>query len=101
MNKNYDGLKKVYLIKSADYQFAEIDLTQNTLLLGDSGVGKTTLMRAVLFFYTMDYSNTMLNINSETKKPFIEWYFKFNNRCFIVFPHFYISLIEIIYHIHW
>jgi hypothetical protein len=79
MNKNYDGLKKVYLIKSADYQFAEIDLTQNTLLLGDSGVGKTTLMRAVLFFYTMDYSNTMLNINSETKKPFIEWYFKYSN----------------------
>ncbi len=47
---NSDGLKKIYLIKSAGYEFAEIDIADNTLLLGESGVGKTTLMRAVLFF---------------------------------------------------
>ena len=46
-----DGLKKIYLIKSAGYEFNEIDLRDNTLLLGESGVGKTTIMRAVLFFY--------------------------------------------------
>ena len=74
-----DGLKKIYLIKSADYQYAEIDVAQNTLLLGDSGVGKTTLMRAVLFFYTMDSSDSILNINRETKKSFTEWYFKYAN----------------------
>ena len=71
-----DGLKKVYLIKSAGYEFAQIDIAQNTLLLGESGVGKTTLMRAVLFFYTMDYSDSVLNLTSETKKSFNEWYFK-------------------------
>ncbi len=73
---NIDGLKKIYLIKSADYQYAEIDLTDNTLLLGESGVGKTTLMRAILFFYTMDYSDTILNLNPDTKIPFNQWYFK-------------------------
>ena len=76
---NGDGLKKIYLIKSAGYEFAEIDIADNTLLLGESGVGKTTLMRAVLFFYTMDYSDSVLNLTSETKKSFNDWYFKEHN----------------------
>ena len=75
-NIEKDGLKKIYLFKSADYQFAEIDLRDNTLLLGESGVGKTTLMRAILFFYTMDSSSSALNINTESKKSFNQWYFK-------------------------
>ncbi|MEA1955752.1 MAG: ATP-binding protein, partial [Campylobacterota bacterium] len=73
---NKDGLKKIYLIKSAGYEFAEINLENNTLLLGESGVGKTTIMRAVLFFYTMDYSDSLLNLNSDTKKSFNDWYFR-------------------------
>ena len=71
-----DGLKKIYFIKSAGYEFAEIDLRDNTLLLGESGVGKTTIMRAVLFFYTMDYSDSILNLTSDTKKSFNDWYFR-------------------------
>lgn len=46
-----NGLKKIYLLNSADYQFTEIDLSENTLLLGESAVGKTTLMRAIFFLY--------------------------------------------------
>jgi len=76
---NVDGLKKLYLVKSAGFEFEEIDLSSNTLLLGDSGVGKTTIMRAVLFFYTMDYSDNILNINPDTKKSFNDWYFKEHN----------------------
>ncbi len=76
---NKDGLKKIYLIKSAGYEFTEIDLSDNTLLLGESGVGKTTVMRAVLFFYTMDYSDSILNLNSDTKKSFNDWYFREHN----------------------
>jgi len=79
MFMNRDGLKKIYLIKSAGYEFVEIDIADNTLLLGESGVGKTTLMRAVLFFYTMDYSDSVLNLTSETKKSFNDWYFKEHN----------------------
>jgi len=74
-----DGLKKIYLIKSAGYEFNEIDLSKNTLLLGESGVGKTTIMRAVLFFYTMDYSDSILNLTSDTKKSFNDWYFREHN----------------------
>lgn len=74
-----DGLKKIYLIKSAGYEFNEIDITDNTLLLGESGVGKTTIMRAVLFFYTMDYSDSILNLTSDTKKSFNDWYFREHN----------------------
>ncbi len=74
-----DGLKKIYLIKSAGYEFNEIDLSKNTLLLGESGVGKTTIMRAVLFFYTMDYSDGILNLTSDTKKSFNDWYFREHN----------------------
>lgn len=76
---NKDGLKKIYLIKSAGYEFNEIDLRENTLLLGESGVGKTTIMRAVLFFYTMDYSDSILNLTSDTKKSFNDWYFREHN----------------------
>jgi len=74
-----DGLKKLYLIKSAGFEYCEMDLHSNTLLLGESGVGKTTIMRAVLFFYTMDYSDSLLDLNSGTKKPFNKWYFKAHN----------------------
>ena len=74
-----DGLKKIYLIKSAGYEFSEVDLSDNTLLLGESGVGKTTRMRAALFFYTMDYSDAALNINPDTKKSFNQWYFREHN----------------------
>lgn len=74
-----DGLKKLYLIKSAGFEYCEMDLQKNTLLLGESGVGKTTIMRAVLFFYTMDYSDSLLDLNADTKKSFNEWYFKAHN----------------------
>ncbi len=73
-NSNSDGLKDIYFIQSADYQYAHIDLRDTTLLLGESGVGKTTIMRAVLFFYTMD--NSMLDIDTSSKKPFNQWYFQ-------------------------
>ena len=78
-NLHKDGLRKIYLLNSADYQFAEIDLSENTLLLGESAVGKTTLMRAILFFYTMNHDASVLNINTESKKTFVQWYFKHLN----------------------
>ena len=74
---NNDGLKRMYLIQSAEYQYVNLDLSDTTLLLGASGVGKTTLMRAILFFYTMD--DSMLNIDESSKEPFTRWYFKNKN----------------------
>ena len=73
---NEIGLQKIMFYESATFKHADLDIASNTLLLGDSGVGKTSIMRAALFFYTMDYSESILGINdNESKVSFIEWYF--------------------------
>jgi len=73
---NEVGLQRIIFYESATFKHADLDIASNTLLLGDSGVGKTSIMRATLFFYTMDYSKSILGINdNESKVPFIEWYF--------------------------
>ena len=70
-----NGLKKILFINSAFFECACVDISNNTLLLGESGVGKTSLMRAVLFFYTMDNSQESLAIDRNTKRSFVDWYF--------------------------
>jgi len=73
---NTTGLKRILFFESATFRYVDLDIESNTLLLGDSGVGKTSIMRAVLFFYTMDHSKNILGItDNETKKSFLEWYF--------------------------
>ena len=74
-NSSY-GLKRIMFIDSAKFKYIDMDISENTLLLGASGVGKSSIMRAVLFFYTMDNSRENLGIAvGETKKGFNDWYF--------------------------
>ena len=71
------GLKGIVFINSAHFEYVNLDISKSTLLLGHSGVGKTSIMRAVLFFYTMDYSAYMLGTGGEeSKKEFTQWYFE-------------------------
>ena len=65
-------LNKVVFINSATIRYAEVMVNGNVHLIGTQGVGKSTLLRAVLFFYNAD--TLKLGISKE-KKSFAEYYF--------------------------
>ncbi len=69
-------LNKVVFINSAGIKYAEVNLDGNVHFIGTQGVGKTTLLRALLFFYNVD--KLKIGITKE-KKPFDEYYFPFQN----------------------
>lgn len=69
-------LHKIIFINSATVQYAEMGLNGNVHLTGTQGVGKSTLLRAILFFYNAD--KTKLGIPRE-KLSFDEYYFPYQN----------------------
>ncbi|EKF54165.1 hypothetical protein I215_13912 [Galbibacter marinus] len=69
-------LNKIVLINSASVKYAEIDLDGNVHLIGTQGVGKSTLLRAILFFYNAN--KIKLGIPRE-KKGFDDYYFAYQN----------------------
>ncbi len=69
-------LNKIIFINSASVKYAEIELDGNVHLIGTQGVGKSTLLRAILFFYNAN--KTKLGIPRE-KKGFDDYYFEFEN----------------------
>lgn len=69
-------LSRIILIQSAHVPYAEINLDGNVHFIGTQGVGKTTLLRAILFFYNAD--KLKLGIQKE-KKPFDAFYFEYPN----------------------
>lgn len=70
------SLNKIIFINSAAAQYAEISLDGNVHLIGTQGVGKSTLLRAILFFYNAD--KMKLGIPRE-KKNFDQYYFPYQN----------------------
>lgn len=69
-------LNKVVFINSANVPYAEISLDGNVHFIGTQGVGKSTLLRAVLFFYNGD--KLKLGIPKE-KKGFDDFYLPHSN----------------------
>jgi hypothetical protein len=71
-------LSKIIFINSADksLKYAEVDLDGNVHFIGTQGVGKSTLLRAILFFYNADTQK--LGIPRE-KKNYNEYYFPYLN----------------------
>jgi len=65
-------LNKVILINSAFVKYAEVQVGGNVHFIGTQGVGKSTLLRAILFFYNADTQK--LGIEND-KKSFSEYYF--------------------------
>lgn len=65
-------LQKVILINSGHVDFYELNLNGNIHFIGTQGTGKSTMLRAILFFYTAEARK--LGISKE-KKPFSEYYF--------------------------
>ena len=70
------SLNKIVFINSAHVRYAEIGLNGNVHLIGTQGVGKSTLLRAILFFYNADKQK--LGIPKE-KKSFDDFYFEQSN----------------------
>jgi len=64
-------LNKIIFINSAHIPYSEILLDGNVHFIGTQGVGKSTLLRAILFFYNADKSR--LGIQRE-QKTFDEFY---------------------------
>jgi len=69
-------LHKLIFINSATIPYAEVMVDGNVHLIGTQGVGKSTLLRAILFFYNAD--TLKLGISKE-KKSFAEYYFPYQN----------------------
>ncbi len=73
-------LSKIIFINSASIRYQEIGLDGNIHFIGTQGVGKSTLLRAILFFYNADTGK--LGIPSG-KQSYAEYYFKNSNSSII------------------
>lgn len=69
-------LNKIIFLNSAHIPYAEVKLDGNVHFIGTQGVGKSTLLRAILFFYNAD--KLRLGIPKE-KKSFDAFYFPYTN----------------------
>lgn len=69
-------LNKIIFINSARIRYAEINLNGNVHFIGTQGVGKSTLLRAILFFYNADTFGLGIPKQKET---YTDYYFKDSN----------------------
>jgi hypothetical protein len=69
-------LNKIIFINSAQIKYAEINLDGNVHFIGTQGVGKSTLLRAILFFYNADTLG--LGIPKQ-KLTYKDYYFNYSN----------------------
>lgn len=65
-------LQRIILINSANVSYNEVKLDGNIHFIGTQGTGKSTVLRAILFFYNAD--SRKLGISSD-KEPFLKYYF--------------------------
>lgn len=70
------ALRKIIFVNSANIRYAEVKLDGNVHLIGTQGVGKSTLLRAILYFYNADKLH--LGIPKEMKS-FDEFYLPYAN----------------------
>lgn len=71
-------LNKIIFINSAHVPYAEINLDGNVHFIGTQGVGKSTLLRAILFFYNCDKSKLGIKIQAG-QKGYDEFYLPYQN----------------------
>lgn len=74
-------LNKVIFIESAGIRYSEVKLDGNVHLIGTQGVGKSTLLRALLFFYNANQQKLGIPVE---KKRFVDFYFPYQNS-FIIY----------------
>jgi len=71
-------LNKIIFIKAANIDYQEILLNGNVHFTGDQGVGKTTVLRAILFFYNADTQRLGIP-KVANKSDYADYYFEFPN----------------------
>ncbi|MBI3520001.1 MAG: ATP-binding protein [Bacteroidetes bacterium] len=76
MENNCRILNRIVQINIANVKYTDLELSGNTCFVGTNNFGKTSLQRAILFFYS---ANTRGLGISASQKPFEEHYFKFEN----------------------
>ncbi|MFC5283449.1 ATP-binding protein [Pedobacter alpinus] len=64
------------MIESANVRYTEVNLDGNVHLIGTQGVGKSTLLRALLFFYNANQQKLGIPVG---KKSFVDFYFPYPN----------------------
>lgn len=69
-------LNKIIFINSANISYEEISVNGNVHFTGTQGVGKSTVLRALLFFYNADKHHLGIK---QGQKPFDEFYFRLSN----------------------
>lgn len=69
-------LNKIILIESANVRYSEVNVDGNVHFIGTQGVGKSTLLRALLFFYNANQLKLGIPLG---KKSFVDFYFPFQN----------------------
>ena len=78
-------LNKIIFINSANIPHTEISVDGNVHFTGTQGVGKSTVLRALLFFYNADKQHLGYNADKQHlgiqqgQKSFDEFYFRQSN----------------------
>lgn len=67
-------LNKIVFINSAAIRYSEVQLDGNIHLIGTQGVGKSTILRAILFFYNADTQKLGIPVE---KKSYQDYYFPY------------------------
>ena len=73
---NYRILHRIVLINIANNKYADVEMNGNTCFVGTNNYGKTSLQRAILFFYSANSRGLGI---SQSQKPFEEHYFRYEN----------------------
>src|ERR1700757_1689794 len=76
MSNNFRILNRIVEINIASVKYTDIELSGNTCFVGTNNFGKTSLQRAILFFYSANSRG--LGIAS-SQKPFEDHYFRYEN----------------------
>src|SRR5688572_21495681 len=76
MMENKRILNRIIFINIGNTDYASIEIAGNTCFVGTNNMGKTTLQRAILFFYS---ANTRGLGISSSQKSFEDYYFQYPN----------------------
>jgi predicted ATP-dependent endonuclease of OLD family len=69
-------LNRIIFINIANTDYSSVEIAGNTCFVGTNNMGKTTLQRAILFFYS---ANTRGLGISTSQKSFEDYYFQYPN----------------------